>query len=447
MAKDTKAFKNAGIGILFFLTLSKFAFADAPAILNQDTVAGRFQQLEAKIASLQKEVESLRRQVEIEGPQGEEKAVYLPPTTPAGPKWLEGLAMGWDLRLRYEAFEQNEATRDRNRFRYRLRWKITKEISKDLELGFRLVSGSNADPTSTNQTLTGDFTFKDIFVDQVYVKYRPEFLTENIPGLEQAEIGGGKFENPFSKASSTMVWDADVTPEGAYESLEFGLLQDRVKPFVTLGQFLLAENASSTDAELYGVQGGVRWVPPGFSKEADLQLTHAVAYYDYSDYAIDSNFLVGATSLARGNTRTGAAPFLDAGDFDILQLYNEVKFKVGQLPVKLFSDFAANLADRNPDPLGRDIAYEYGIRLGNTKKKRDWEASYYYAYIESNAVVGAFAESDFGLGHANKRGSAAQLKYQLTDSLKLGFTAYFVNNVTGADDETRRFQTDLYWVF
>lgn len=355
--------------------------------------------------------------------------------------------MGGDFRLRYEAFEQNEATRDRNRFRYRLRWKIEKELSEDLDLGFRIVSGSATDPTSALQTLTGDFTFKSIFLDQAYVRYHPAFLKENIPHLEKAEFGGGKVENPFFETSGGLLWDADVMPEGFYESLAFEFFDKKLKPFVSLGQFILQENAATPDAELYGAQAGIRWSPPGFAKDSGVRLTHALGYFDYSDYTRSSNFIVSGTSLARGNTVTSSGTSLASGDFNILQIYNDVKFKLGGLPVKLFSDVFTNLADQTPDPDDRNFGYQYGLRLGEAKKKGGWEALYYYGSIEANAVVGAFSESDFGAGHANKRGSVAKLGYKLTDSMKLGLGAYFVNNVTGADDETRRFQTDLEWVF
>ena len=445
-----------GTFLWFAFHAPKATFAESPAQPPPSDLTARFEKLEARITALQnqlveqgqrheKEIEGLKQQIEIKGQ--EERPVYLPPSGEAGPKWLEGLSMGGDFRLRYEGIKRNEATRDRNRFRYRLRWKIAKQFTEDLDLGFRLVTGSTADPTATNQTLTGDFTYKSLLLDQVYVKYRPSFLSDRVPFLEKSELVGGKFENPFLAASSGLVWDADVMPEGFAESFEFGFLEGRLKPFVTLGQYLLQENETLADAELYGFQTGMRWNPPGFSKDTGVQVTNAFAYYDYADYGRDSNFLVSGTSLARGNTRFGSSPSLAAGDFNVLQIYNEIKFKIRGFPVKLFADFAANLADQTPTPDDRNIGCEYGLKLGNTQKKGNWEAGYYYAYIEPNAVVGAFNESDFGAGHADKRGSAVQLKYMLTDFLKLGLTAYFVDNVTGADDETQRFQTDLDWVF
>ena len=430
--------------ILFLAAFPRTLFAEAPQPLNPTEVARRFQQLENQMAQLQGELSSLKKQVEIKGP--EEKTVYLPPSPNAGPKWLEGLEMGGDFRLRYEGIDHNEATRDQNRFRYRLRWKTEKHLTPNLDLGFRLVSGSTTDPTATNQTFTGDATFKSFLIDQAYAKYRPAFLTEHFPYLSKAEIAGGKFENPFFGATTSMVWDPDVTPEGFYESLEWGFLNKKFNPFVTTGQFILQESATLSDSEMYGVQTGVRWTPPGFSEKSEVKITNAFAYYNFSDFARDSNFTVGGVSLARGNTPLGSTN-LAAGDFNILQFYNDIKFKMAGVPLKFFGDFAFNAGDQTPDPDNQNKAYEYGLRLGEAKKKGSWEATYAYAYIEPNAVVGAFSESDFGNGFANKRGSLFGLKYKLTDAIGLAFRGSVASNVTGVNDETKRFQTDLEWVF
>ena len=460
MGKKFQKFVTWTAGFLFLLVLPGSLRADAPVQAASADLNARFQELQSQIAALQNqlaqqnkkhetEIEELRRQIEIKGPEktSEGKAVYIPPAG-AGqmPKWLEGLEMGGDFRLRYEAFDQNEVTRDRNRFRYRLRWKVVKHVTENLDLGFRFITGSTTDPTSPMQTLTGDFTFKNIFIDEAYAKYRPAFLKEYIPHLDKVEIGGGKTENPFYETSTSMVWDPDVRPEGVYETLVFGFFDGKLKPFVNLGQFILQENATVADAELFGFQTGMKWNPPGLPKTAEVKVTNALAYYDFSDFTRDSNFTTGGTSLAGGNTTLGSTN-LAAGDFNVLQVYNDIQFRVRNLPVKVFGDFATNLHDQTPDPDNRNVGYEYGLQLGQAKKKGDWEALYYYAYIEPNAVVGAFNESDLGVGHANKRGSVVKLGYKLTDYLKLGFGGYFVNNVTGADDETRRFQTDIDWVF
>ena len=202
-----------GVSFVFFL-FPKISRAENQTSFKPVEIAQRFEKLEGRIVELEnqladqsrrhaQEITALKETLEIK--DSGKRSVYLPPSKEEGPKWLEGLSMGGDLRLRYEGINQNEATRDRNRFRYRFRWKIQKALNKDVDLGFRIVSGSSNDPTATNQTFTGDFNYKDIFLDQAYVKYHPAFLTENISHLTKAEFGGGKVENPFFETSGGLL--------------------------------------------------------------------------------------------------------------------------------------------------------------------------------------------------------------------------------------------------
>jgi hypothetical protein len=261
-----------------------------------------------------------------------------------------------------------------------------------------------------------------------------------------------------------MIWDRDVSPEGIYESVDFRLIDtESVKAtgWFTAGQFVLdnetgtgaAENANS---ELWAYQLGFnpKFKVPGLEKP--LGWTSSVSWYDYSDYANNSNF----GTLARGNANaaTGDTGQLDAKDFGVVEFYNELNIPVMGVPVRPFADFARNMSNKAPPASGgasSDDAYAFGLTLGSAKTKGQWEATYVYKNIEPNSVVGAFNDSDFGQGHSDKRGSQFKAKYMLTDFLELGATAFFVNNVLFAntttsgvglrDEEQRRFQVDLVW--
>ena len=57
----------------------------------------------------------------------------------------------------------------RNRFRMRLRYGFEKKLGSDFKVGFGMASGESAvnnghqgDPTSTNQTFTNLFNFKNV---------------------------------------------------------------------------------------------------------------------------------------------------------------------------------------------------------------------------------------------------------------------------------------------
>lgn len=386
-------------------------------------------------------------------------------------KWLKDLKFSGDGRLRYEAFDFTNGTTSesdsRNRFRYRLRVGAEKKLNDQFKAGFFLASGeqalgTNGDNVSTNTTFDNNFTLKDIFVDRMYAIYIPNWA--KVGPIEKVEIGGGKFANPFEKGSSDIIWDRDVRPEGAYEKIDLRLYDGdevKIKGYGLLGQFILDEDSSASnnaDAELYAFQAGV---DVGFMtsiSEKPVNWLSALSWYRFSDYANASNFTVGGTSLARGNSNfVGPSTELDAEDFEIIEIYSEVKLYpfgdtvLSDVALAPFFDIAANTQNESQQN-DEALAWAFGAKLGGIKKKGDWEIGYTYKRIENDSVVGAFNDSDFGLGHSGKRGSQFKLGYALTDYLTLNGSASFVNNLTTGtasvrDEEQRRFQADLVWKF
>lgn len=380
-------------------------------------------------------------------------------------KWLKELKMSGDLRLRYEAFDFTSGhpseTDSRNRFRYRLRYGFEKTFNPDMKIGFSMASGESSsgvqvDPTSTNTTFDNLFNFKDIFIEKAYATYTPPFLRGGL--VQKTELTAGKLTNPFEKGSSDIVWDRDVKPEGIYEKVDVKLLDSRdmdVSAYLTLGQFILDEDAvTGGDAELFAHQLGVNPVIYTPFLERPVELLTAASYYNFSNYAAANNFSIGGTSLARGNSNVfdGKTLELDAEGFEVWEIYNELSFYPGGLPIRPFFDYAHNIGnDLFSDQSG---AYALGIKMGGIVKKGDWETSYAYKRIEPDSTVGAFNDSDFGNGHSGKRGSVFKAAYALTDNIQLNAAAIFVNNLaagnpltTVRDEEQRRFQTDLVWKF
>lgn len=385
-------------------------------------------------------------------------------------KWLKDLKVGGDFRLRYEAFHFTSGsaaeTDDRNRFRYRLRLGFDKKLGKEFQVGVGLVSGETAgtgadsglqvDPTATNTSFDNLFNLKDIFIDKAFANYNPKWAL--IGPVEKFEIAGGKLTNPFEKGSSELVWDRDVKPEGAYQKVELALLDAAafdVKGYAIAGQFILDEDSaggSHADSELFAFQWGLQLSANTPFFEAPVDLLSAFSWYKYDDYAQNSNFLIGATSLARGNSNfVGAGTELDAEDFTIIETYHELSLKPYGIPFKPFFDIATNVSNEGPKS-DEGLAWALGTKIGGLKKKGDWELGYAYRRIENDSVVGAFNDSDFGLGFAGKRGSLFRMGYALTDYMSLNGAASFVNNLatgTGGvrDEEQKRFQLDLSWKF
>ncbi|MBC8371971.1 MAG: putative porin, partial [Planctomycetes bacterium] len=106
------------------------------------------------------------------------------------PQWLDNLTFFGDMRLRYELRASDGIQlRERNRYRFRLRFGFIKTwLDDQMTVGFRLASGDNNAATSTNQTMTGAFSEKSLWIDRAYAMYTPNA----IPGLT---VIGGKMPN------------------------------------------------------------------------------------------------------------------------------------------------------------------------------------------------------------------------------------------------------------
>ncbi len=71
---------------------------------------------------------------------------------------------------------------------------------------------------------------------------------------------------------------------------------------------------------------------------------------------------------------------------------------------------------------GKDYGYLYKIAVGMPKleKLHDWQASFTYRYLGSDATVDAFTDSDFGLGGTNLKGYTLGMTYAVDQNAWLG---------------------------
>lgn len=484
--------KKKRVYIISCLTLLALAFTqtgsgfadDAELMSLVKDMQKEMQKLNQTIDSQNQKIEALERRqpsVNVGGAAPAQVAPmsdyefnqYLDTNLGGAQKWLKDLSFKGDLRLRYEAFSASSGNPNesdpRNRFRYRLRYGFEKKLGEEFKVGFSMASGEansangfNTDPTSTNQTLTNDFTFKNIWIEKAYATYTPNWA--KVGPISNLTISGGKFDNPFEKGASDIVWDRDVKPEGIYEKADFNILSSSdltMTGWLTGGQMPLRENGThasgSSDSTLFAEQLGISSVLYTPLTERPIEHNVAVSMYHWNRYAKDLNFAGTGTSLARGNSNSdGSANDLDVAGFQVFELYNELAFyPIGKTPFRPYADFARNFQGDNPGTMtGTDElnAWALGIKIGSIVKQKDWEVSYAYKYIGANAVPG-FNDSDFGYaGHSGHAGSVFKAGYALTDSLTLNLAAFFVRNLNAdtngvVDQQERRFQTDLVWKF
>jgi hypothetical protein len=406
-------------------------FAPLSGAATPDELEANLKQLKGQFADQAKRIERLEERLREERLKRDRQADIrrilkeIRADAPAPqPAWLENLKFSGDLRLRYQSACYNTGRMEDNIGRFRLRFGFTKTWLQDqLEVGFRLASGSSSDPTSSNQTFDNQFSQKDVWIDLAYAKYSPRWL-------RGATLMGGKMKNPV--VHTDMIWDSDVNPEGVWLGYVSPVKIGPIEPFASIGVWVIEHNKDRGDAEVHVYQAGFNWeVVPG------VKWVPAITYYDFNN--IEQNFsVIGAD----GNSTSGGR--LLAEEFNVLNITNEVKFKVFNLPVSAYFDFAHN-CDNEYD--GQSDAYAARIKVGKNKKKGDWSAMYKYGYIEANAVVGGFADSDFG--GANTKGHRVSVYYNVTKYLVAGVSGFFTEVISGSSDGDTRglLQADLIWKF
>ncbi|MFZ5593577.1 MAG: putative porin [Pseudomonadota bacterium] len=356
------------------------------------------------------------------------------------PDWINRFRLEGDFRLRYHAdrFEENNfpfvlntleinraqdisrvsapflnTTEDRDRFRLRARLNLLAEVTDNISAGFRLTTGNNTDPVSTNQTLGNTGNRYSVMFDQAYLKADPyAWLT----------IVGGRVPNPWF--GTDLVWDIDLNFDGV-AVLTKPKIRENFTPFFTIGAFPLQEvELSSRDKWLYGAQLGADW---GGDK---VKTKFGVAYYDYRNItgvrnALNShlNDFTAPQFVQKGNTlfnisQDAARPDLYALAAEFREINVTAMLDIGVFdPVHVIftADYVKNLAfDQrkiaqknqvtNSDP--GDEAYMVKIDVGHAriKDRHDWQAFAGYKYLESDAVFDAFTDSDFYLGGTNAQG-------------------------------------------
>jgi len=361
------------------------------------------------------------------------------------PGWLQNLTFSGDLRLRYEGRNRSDPdTGDHDkRGRFRLRFGFVKTWPKDdLEIGFRLVTGADTDPTSTNQTFGNMFQEYGIGVDTAYAKWTPK-------AFKGFELWGGKFKNPWE--STNIVWDTDVNPDGIWARYNVPGL-GAVTPFVGAGVFQL-RSADEASAAVYGDTGmaaydaGVRW-----NVAKDVRYTLAVTHYRFWNLDVAFARIAAGTFPARGNNwfvnARGQRQFR-AESFDEFDLVNKVDFKAFGLPFSVFTDWIHNCGDETDAPFAkRNDGFAAGVKVGQNKKKGDWSAGYTYRILQADTVLAFFPDGDFGYGsHTDRKGHEWNVTYNITDALTAGVNIFYTRPIDLNNEHRYVIQADLVWKF
>ncbi|PCJ64249.1 MAG: hypothetical protein COA73_04110 [Candidatus Hydrogenedentota bacterium] len=324
---------------------------------------------------------------------------------PSGSSTLkkEKFSFSGDLRLRQESSMKLDTSPDRHRQRLRLRFGGEVQLTSEVRIGARLVTGDADDPKSTHQTLGNNFSSLEVSFDRIFLNYSPQWL-------ENGWITVGKFDHPFMRNPiyNGLVWDSDVQPEG----LVFGYTLDsfpgvdRVK--LVLGKYIFQERGKNDNAYVAAAQLSIH-------KTFTDQLTGnaAIGYYSYSN--LDMADIIGMNS---GNALldfdNDGTPDAFASKFGILNPIASLTYTGWKKPVTISTEYIHNLRAN----VSEDMGWALGIALGETKKKGDWKVYYQWQKVEQDAVFSLVSQDDF-LVTTNFSGHVTGTRYQFTDTIQL----------------------------
>lgn len=356
------------------------------------------------------------------------------------------MRLNGDFRGRYEGFQGLDSPMpDRHRFRYRARFGLTAVMWDHLEAGIRLTS---SEPVKGQETMGGDlisgnttFTYnaskKFVYIDLAYAKWTPLHTYSFADTL-----GIGKFEMPAT--FTEMVFDPDYTPEGVMNQFTYTLNDFHSIKFNTCWAALSELSASSHDPNLLVLQA--LWDGIWLRKEGRnvAQTSLGVGFLSIQNTENLGNRDVPNVNV--GNSRdelTGRLvyhynPVVASGS--VTYTLESFPYYSGFFPVRVGGEFL-----HNPAAPSQNTGWCAGVMIGRAGKRRTWELSYRYRYLEADAWYEEFVESDFGAYYhktpagwgkkggcgagTNVKGHILRAAYSPYDALTMSVTWFLTDRV------------------
>lgn len=356
---------------------------------------------------------------------------------------IESVKLSGDVRLRHETFNKRTAgnkARQRQRFRFRLGSEIT--LPYYFSVNAKFASGVG-EQVSTNQSFDNLGSQKQLWIDQLYLKYKP-FLSEE----GTLSFSAGKIKNPmWMPYSADAVFDGDWNPEGMSQSVEWFIEPLGGIYFANALQTPVDEDSSSTaDQYLFSTQVGAEYRLP-----FQTRLRIAGAFHEWVNERAST---FGQPAVSEGNRRITTGPNAGAlaNDFGVAEVSGEFTAWPMGRQLRMQGTWVKNTAHVSNrigagDTARDDMGYQVGGILGESNLAKTWEFGYFYKWLETDATVADVADSDFGDGGTNRRGHIGWVAYSPLDWMQLKAKFFYVKVIDDmlapGRDDINRTQLDL----
>jgi hypothetical protein len=353
----------------------------------------------------------------------------------------------------------------RVRFRGRARLGLEASLSDSWSAGMRVVTGNTTDLVSETQTIDGTAPYQ-FGLDQLYMRLDER----NDERFSWLTAEAGRFLNPYGTPTN-LIFHQDLTFNGLATTLRLGLGDDTPEQsdvFFTVGGHPLQEiQFSPQDTWLVGAQIGtnLRW-----GETQHLRLTGA--FFDYFNVTgrvnpIGSPGLYNYTApqfMRWGNTvfdianaaNPAANLFAYASKFRLGNANLTYAFGVGPYQLSWTADAVKNfgynyqqilaLTGKAPASRVRDLGGQSEIAFGypETQHLGEWRALVGYRYLQGDAVMDEYTDSDFHyFGGTNARGYYFLIDYGVGPRLFVRLKYMSANEIDGLPFGVDTAQLDL----
>jgi hypothetical protein len=379
------------------------------------------------------------------------------------------------------------ADQDRERPRLRARFGADVNLEEGFTTGIRLATGDSNSPISQNQTLgggTGNFSKYEVWIDRAYLRHEATvadtLLTTSL----------GRVNNPFF--ATPMIWSNDLGFDAAVVQARHRA-SDSFTHFGTAGLFPVYNTAfdlstnqqtktASADKWLYAVQAGTEWK---INKDFEAKL--GIAYYHFQNIEGERSSPTSGTVFDAGDTDGSRALFTQKGNtmmqvrnltaptpsttkqfqyFGLATPFREIAL-TGRLDynhydpiqISLIGEVVKNVAlDKNQTESvafnnldgsdkfsGGDLGFYTAVQVGHAAlaQRWDWSVSLGYRYVQTDAVVDGFADSDFGGGGTNVKGFTLGGNLALSSRVWIGARLMSADQVDGPTYKNETLQFDI----
>jgi hypothetical protein len=395
----------------------------------------------------------------------------------------------------FEFSPQYNVDQNRRRFRLRARLGTDFDLGDGVSVALRGGTGNDDNPISTNQTLGSNFSKYSLWLDRAYIKW------DTTTPLGDASFMAGRMINPFYHTSQLM-WDNDLGFDGFAVHMRSDK-SEKIQPFFAAGVFPVFNTSfdfpnnrpdkfESADRYLYGAQGGMDFVLTrqvegkfgfGYHDFDGVQAELSDPYVPLSKNDAGSTDSLRPTFAQKGNTYRPLRNIVPdplngfgttdqyqyyglASDFEILSYNAQLDLNFWEpFQVRLLGEYALNVGydedeisrfavnNRGPNPAGAGAApfdggnqaWNIGIEFGKGvfEQKGDWNAMIGYRFVESDAVIDGFNDSNFGLGGTNVEGYTIGTAYALSPAIQLNLRWMGATEIAGPPLKSDILQFDL----